>query len=157
MTVLKINFCSLIICLLCSSACNKQDESVRFAGKAAQYLNEGKFLESKKLMEKAILIKPNVAEYYIGLGFSQIRLSENKEAKISYEKALKIFKKRKSSEHNINQIIMNLILLNRTVEAKQLLIEKSNTMDATKIFPKMEDFEKFSNDIVKLYAIPLLN
>ena len=52
---------------------------------------------------------------------------------------------------------MNLILLNRTVEAKQLLIEKSNTMDATKIFPKMEDFEKFSNDIVKLYAIPSLN
>ena len=152
---MKISAIYIISLVISLSSCGTSNDRIaqEYANNATRLLMENKYLEADTSIKKAISLKPNISEYYVGHGFIQSSLKQHSNAKRSYETALKLLAQREESEDKVNQTVFILLLLNKTEEAKKLISEKSETLDPSKFHYSLVSLLEHSKSWAK-YALP---
>lgn len=100
-------------------------------------MSDEKYAEAIPLMKKASALRPDCAEYHVGIAMASVMVKDYKTAKDEYLKALPILRKQSQDDpKRFNDLCLILTYLNRDKEAKTILDSARNK------FPKNEAIVK---------------
>ena len=117
---------SVLLVALCITVTGCRDDSYDqakgLATQAAWLMEEGKYSEALPLLQKASDLRPSCAEYHVGIAMVSIRLNDHQTARVSYQKALRIFEQQSQYDpERVDDHFMVLVSLNREDEAREVL------------------------------------
>jgi tetratricopeptide (TPR) repeat protein len=115
-----------VFCLAFLGACGHRagDQAARLAAEASRDMVDHRFENAFQKMERAADLRPDVAEYHVGLGMAAARLGIMDVAAKQYASAEGILARQ--AEHDperVDDYAMVVALLGRTEEAKGILTE----------------------------------
>lgn len=138
------------ICVLFSlvGCAQRTDErAARLAAEAAQRLNENRFEDAYQKMRQAADLRPDTAEYQVGLGMAAVKLRNKEAAAEAYAKAERILAREvRHDPDRIDDHATVLVLLGRIEDAKRILREGYER------FPDSKTLRQIASDPAVFFA-----
>ena len=122
-------------------SCSRQDSARTFASKAAIALADGNSKAAMGFANRAVELRPDVPEYWAGLGMAQVLDEKKEDAVASYSRALDLLKAERV-QRPLDQVMI-LVLLGREEEAKDLFEVNSDRIFGSQ--PKSSFGEMFES------------
>jgi Flp pilus assembly protein TadD len=121
--------------------CNQPpaDRAAELARTASHEMNAGKYSEAFEHLEEAVILKPKVADYHVGLGMAAIKLGNKDAANEHYVKARLILSREAETDPDrVDDYAMIMTLLAQPETARDII------RDGSKRFPDSETLKTLS-------------